>query len=70
MSLLKLGCYCNKYNVDINNDFIAKFSETAIKTNLRRIYMLEARVKTLGHKITGFFKSPQCTLEQISCGNH
>ena len=56
--------------VDINNDFIAKFSETAITTNLMRIYMLEARVKTLGHKMAGFFKSPQCILEQISCGNH
>ena len=34
-----------------------------------RIYMLEARVKTLRHKMAGFFKSSQCTLEQISCGN-
>ena len=34
-----------------------------------RIYMLEARVKTLRRKMAEFFKSPQCTLEQISCGN-
>ena len=32
--------------------------------------MLEAREKTLGHKMAGFFKSPQSALEQISCGNH
>ena len=32
--------------------------------------MLEARVKTLGQKMAGFFKSPKSTLEQISCGNH
>ena len=43
-------------------NFITKFSETAIKTNLMRIYMLEARVKTLGHKMAGLFKSPQCML--------